>query len=448
VLIVLLGTGLRLDYAWEGRAPVYDAVAYNRIAENLEQGRGFALGRDATQPAGNYSPGLPLLAGALYEVSGGVHERFARIVLALLGALAVPFTYLIGRRLFGPMAGLIGAAIVAVFPALLEYQGMLMSEPLAATLLSAAILAILWAFDPRPGGHPDARPAAEGADSALPWLVPGLLLGALALTRPEYLGVAVLLGVLVAAWQWPDWRRPLGHAALLFLGIALVVGPWTIRNAIVLDRFVPISTGGGQVLFAGAYVPSEGDPERVGEEVLERHPGLTRRLAEENGLAPPRPASVVERVRLEQILAALAAQRHPGLESDRALALMGRERLWRDISEEPAAYAAFLARKVARLWSPGPRRVMKEAPWTLLHWATIVFALLGLVVLFRRGRRQEALLLATVLVAITAVSALLVASPRRVLVMMPLLAALAGVGGAWLLARWRPAEERATRQRG
>ncbi|HET8640138.1 MAG TPA: glycosyltransferase family 39 protein [Solirubrobacterales bacterium] len=442
VVIVLLGAGLRLDYAWDGRAPVYDAVAYNRIAENLEQGRGFTLGGTATQPASNYSPGLPLLAGALYEVSGGAHERFVRIVLALIGALAALFTYLIGRRLFNPLAGLIGAAVVAVFPALLEYQGMLMSEPLAATLLSAAILAILWASDMRPVA------AAQAPDPALRWLLPGALLGALALARPEYLGVAVLLVALVAAWQWPDWRRSLGQAALLLLGIALVVGPWTARNAIVLDRVVPISTGGGQVLFAGAYIPSKGDPERVGEEVLERHPGLTKRLAAENGISPPRPASVVERVRLEQILTALAAQRYPDLEADRALARMGRERLWHDVSGEPTAYLGFLAHKIARLWSPGPRKVMERLPWPLLHWVTVLFALLGLIVLFRGGRQQEALLLATVLVAITAVSALLVASPRRVLVMMPLLAALAGVGAAWLLARSRGPEGRAARQRG
>jgi 4-amino-4-deoxy-L-arabinose transferase-like glycosyltransferase len=360
----------------------------------------------------------------------------------LIGGLAVLFTYLIGRRLFSPLAGLIGAAVGAGFPALLEYQGMLLSEPLAATLLSASILSILWASDARPAGP------TRAPDPTLRWLVPGALLGALALTRPEYLGVAILLVALVAAWQWPDWRRSLTHAALLLLGVALVVAPWTARNAIALDRFVPISTGGGQVLFAGAYIPSNGDPERVGEEVLERHPGLTRRLAAENGIAPPQPAAVVQRVRLEQILTALAAQRYPGLEADRALSRMGRERLWRDISQEPVAYAAFVGRKVARLWSPGPRKVMDQPPWTLLHWATVLCALLGLVVLFRSGRQQEALLLATVLVAITAVSALLVASPRRVLVMVPLLAALAGVGAAWLVARWRPAEERVARQRG
>ena len=148
VAILMLGIGLRVDNAWQGRAPVYDAAAYARIAANLERGDGFTLGPGATQPASNYSPGLPLLTDGIYKLTGGVHERFARLVLALIGSLSVLFAYLIGRRLRGSAAGLIGAAAVAVYPALLEYQGMLMSEPLAAALLSGAVLAMLWAATP------------------------------------------------------------------------------------------------------------------------------------------------------------------------------------------------------------------------------------------------------------------------------------------------------------
>ncbi|HEY6549953.1 MAG TPA: glycosyltransferase family 39 protein, partial [Solirubrobacterales bacterium] len=133
--ILLLGLGLRVGEAWNGRSPVFDAAAYARIAANLDRGDGFTLGPDATQSASNYSPGLPLLAAGIYEVTGGVRERTARLALALLGTLAVLFTYLIGRRLSGPGAGLIGAASIAIYPALLEYQGMLMGEPLAAALL-------------------------------------------------------------------------------------------------------------------------------------------------------------------------------------------------------------------------------------------------------------------------------------------------------------------------
>jgi 4-amino-4-deoxy-L-arabinose transferase-like glycosyltransferase len=419
IAILLLGLGLRVAEAWDGRPPVYDAAAYAAIAANLERGEGFTAGPDATQPSSNYSPGLPLFVAGLYELTGSVHERLARVVLALLGSLSILLAYEIARRLRrsmhsthqgvqnasrGEIPGLVAAGAVAVYPALIEYQGMLMSEPLAATLLSGAVLAIFWTAD------------REGRGV---WLLPGVLLGATAMVRPEYLGVALLLALVVFARKARgEWRLGLAQAAVMLVGLAVVVVPWTIRNAIALDRLVPISTGGGQVLFAGTYLPSEGDPERVGAEVVARHPGLFQ-------------PGDVRRLRLEQILARLAASRYPSLETDQALARMGRAQLWDDVSEEPAEFAGFVAAKAWRVWSPGPRDVMREPTWQALHWALIACGLLGLAVLAWQ-RRWEALVLATVLVAITVLSALLVASPRRVLVMLPLLAALAAAGTTWL----------------
>jgi hypothetical protein len=187
---------------------------------------------------------------------------------------------------------------------------------------------------------------------------------------------------------------------------------------VALHRFVPVSTGGGQVLFAGAYLPSGGDPEKVGAEVVERHPEL---------FAP----NAAEKLRLEQILARLAHHRYPELEADQALAKMGRERLWDDVSEEPLEYAGFLATKIGRIWSHGPRAVMREELWEALHWALLGLGFLGLGALAWK-RRWEALVIGAVFLAITAISAVLVASPRRVVVLLPLLAACAGFGVVWL----------------
>jgi len=423
VAILLLGLGLRVGEAWDGRAPVYDAQAYAAIAANLSEGHGFTVGPDATQPSSNYSPGLPLVQAGMYEVTGGVHERLARLVLALVGTLSVLFAYLIGRRLTGkiqralknrPYRGsnsagaefwpaLVGALGVAVYPALIEYQGMLMSEPLAATLLSGGILAALWAWD---GGL--AR-----------WLLPGAAFGALAMVRPEYLGVAVLVaGVIFVRETRRDWRSSLVRATVFLAAVVVVVAPWTIRNAVALDRFVPISTGGGQVLFAGTYLPSDGDPEKVGAEVVAEHPEHFE-------------SQDAQRLRLEEILARLAEQRYPDMETDEALSKLGKEQIWDGVSGEPLDYAGFVATKVWRVWSHGPRDVMREPSWEVLHWAMVVLALLGLGVLAWQ-RRWEAMLIGAIFLAITAISALLVASPRRVLVLVPLLGALAGTGIVWL----------------
>ena len=435
VAILLLGLGLRVVEAWDGRAPVYDAAAYAAIAENLAGGDGFTVGATATQPSSNYSPGLPLFVAGLYKVTGGDHERLARVVLALIGALSVLFAYLIGRRLgralsrprsseVGPAPApaaplvrnpphgvensptapaLVGALVVAVYPALLEYQGMLMSEPLAATLLSGGVLAVLWAW--------------EG--DRWRWVLPGAVFGALALVRPEYLAIAFLVALVVFAREAADdWRRSLLRAAVFLAALVVVIAPWTIRNAVAQDRFVPISTGGGQVLFAGTYLPSDGDPEEVGAEVVSENPDLFQSQA-------------AQRLRLEQILARLAADRYPEMEADQALSKLGKEQLWDGITEEPAEYAGFFATKVWRIWSQGPRDVMQEPVWKMLHWALVAFGLLGLAILAWL-RRWEALLLGTIFLAITALSALLVASPRRTLVLVPLLAPLTSVAVAWL----------------
>ncbi len=442
VAICLLGLGLRVGEAWDGRAPVYDAQAYAAIARNLDEGNGFTVGAGATQPSSNYSPGLPLFVAGVYELTGGVHERLARVVLAVIGTLSVLFAYAIARRLTGLLTrpphrpgssevgaaageqerlesyasygtansplvwpALVGALAVAVYPALLEYQGMLMSEPLAAALLSGGVLAVLWAWD---GGW-------------MRWLLPGGLFGALAMVRPEYLGIAVLVALVIAVRRVGDDWRPSLLRAVVFLAAALVIiAPWTIRNALALHRYVPLSTGSGQVLFAGTYLPSDGDPERVGAEVVRENPQL---------FAP----QDAQRLRLEQILARLAHARYPGVETDQALSKMGKEQLWDDVSEHTGEYAGFVAAKVGRIWFHPAREIMRGFPWIVLQWALVLLGLLGLALLARK-RRWDAVLFATTFLAITLISALLVASPRRVLVLVPLLASLACVALAWIAA--------------
>jgi hypothetical protein len=204
-----------------------------------------------------------------------------------------------------------------------------------------------------------------------------------------------------------------------------VVAPWTIRNAIALDRFVSVSTGGGQVLFAGTYLPSDGNPEKVGAAVVAEHPELFGPHA-------------VENLRLEQILARLGEHTHPGTEPDQALSTMGKEQLQDDIEHHTAEYLGFVAKKIGRIWSHGPRDIMREPFWEAFHWALLVLGLFGLALL-AYFRRWEALLIGAAFLAVTLISAVLVASPRRVLVLIPLLAACAGAAAAWLTAAARRA---------
>jgi 4-amino-4-deoxy-L-arabinose transferase-like glycosyltransferase len=425
-VVTIAGLGLRVGYAVDQpAAQPPDAGAYARIAESLYRDGSFdarppGVSREV-QPASSYAPGLPLFVAGIYELSGGAHLTLALVVLALLGAGAIPLTYLLGGRMAGPVAGLIGATAIAIYPALLDYQGLLLTEPLAALLLSAALVALLHAAD---------RP------SPWRWLGCGVLLGALSLVRPEYLILAVLLPLswLLREWLRGQLRRSAALAGVSLLGTVVVLAPWTIRNAIVLDRAVPVSTGGGKALFIGTYLDADGDGPKLRELLLSQRPALREQLSRGGPVDDP------SRLVLERVLNRVAAERHPGLETDAALARMGRRNLKDDVTQEPVRFAGLLVDKAYETWTDAPRAVMEKEPWRALQLGIIILALLGLVVLAIR-RRFEAAILGLVLAYMTAVGALLIASPRRELVVLPVLAALAGAGTInayeWLHARIR-----------
>ncbi|HXV05494.1 MAG TPA: glycosyltransferase family 39 protein [Solirubrobacterales bacterium] len=423
--ILLVGLGLRVGYAVEqpaARPP--DAQAYARIAESLYLHGSFDArppgASHEMQPASAYSPGLPLFVAAVYLLSGGVHLTLALVLLALLGATAIPMAYLLGRRFAGPAAGLIAAAAVAVYPALLEYQGLPLTEPLAAFLLGAVLVLFFRACD-RPG-------------DLWRWAGFGAVFGALAMVRPEYLVLAALLPL---AWLPREARRGRPRRALTPLAVSLlativVLAPWTIRNAIVLGRLVPVSTGGGKALFIGTYLDAHGDGVQLRELLLAQRPALRARLARGGPVDDP------NRYVLERVLARVAAARYPGLETDAALGRLGRQNLSHDLTDEPLRFAGMLAGKAFETWTDAPRATMEKQPWRTLQLAIVVLALIGLAALgFGPGRRFEALICALVLAYMTAVAALLIASPRRELVVLPLLAPLAGTGAVWLWGRLR-----------
>jgi hypothetical protein len=416
-VVLLLATGARIGFALDPQRPQEpDSIGYTRIAKNLYQDGDFEEGgtRSHLQEASNYSPGLPLLVAGIYALSGGVHLELARVVLAVIGSLAVLFAFLIGRQLSGPGAGLIAAVIVGGYPALLQYQGMLMTEPLAVTLLAASLLSFLWAGDDR---------------GAWAWTVPGLLLGLTALVRPEYLPLGFLLALVAlfrARWHVGAWREGFAAAALMTIAFLLPIVPWTVHNLVSLDRFVPISTGGGKALFIGTYMPADGDGPKLREELLRTHPALRRDLED-----TPRDA------RLDTMLAVLAARQHPGVPTDVALTRMGRDNLDDDLSDLPG-FGAMVGRKTYRAFREGPRSIMHSSAWKAAQKILVGLALLGLCVL-ALTRRWEAVPLALLALLVTATSALLIASPRRVIVILPVVAALAGTTASSFAARVRSA---------
>lgn len=414
-LVVALGFGLRLDAAvnpsldaGEGTIVAYqgnDSKSYGEISEAL-----YRTGRYGTEEMRNptdWSPVAPFFHAGVYVVTGGVNPEAGLVAVALLGAAMVLLVYLLGRRLGGPAVGLLGALLAAVYPAFVDNSEQILSEPIAAFTLTAAVLGFLWA------GDPGRRTWA--------WIVPGAMLGLTALARPEYLMFALFLGLiaLVRVARRRDVRVGVLAAALFVGAFALVLAPWTLRNYVVLDKFVPVTTGGGKALFVATYLPGDGRQLRVKRELIRRFEG--KRDVTDREVADTQMKDLLDKV----------ARKYPDLERDAALAKIGRENFRKYVSERPVAYGRMVATKMWNVWRRGSGPTMRAGGWIAFHYAMLGLAALGLAVLAWR-RRWEALVLATLIGGITVLGGLLLAVPRRNVPLMPLVLTLAAAGAVWL----------------
>ena len=402
--ILAVGFGLRAYRVVEPLpTPGDDAHTYYGLAKALyEEG---SYGGPTFENPSDWSPGAPLLYAASFYATGGAREGTARIVELLLGLGAIVVVYLLGRRINCRPAGLLAAFGVAVYPPFIHSTGALYSEPPAIFLLPAAVLAFLWAADPL-----DTRP------SRARWLVPGLLFGALALVRPEYLlvGVAFAVLALVRVGLQASWKPGLASAALLVAGLLLPIVPWTIHNQVALDRTVPISTGGGKALYVGTFLPADGEYQRVKATLAKRY--LHKELdPHSRALEAVDPTPLFDRV----------ADRYRELPRDEALGKIGKQNFSKFFGEDPVEYAAMTVRKTWRMWSGGIGEAMESTAGRVVQVVVVVLALAGLGVLAWRRRWWETIAMATPLALVTAVGAATLAAPRRNEVLMTLIFPLA-----------------------
>jgi 4-amino-4-deoxy-L-arabinose transferase-like glycosyltransferase len=406
--------------------PADDSHAYYGISKALYEEGSF--GGPEFDDSSDWSPGAPFLYAAAFYATGGPREGTARIVEALLGVATILVAFALGWRLggraLGRWVGLFAAFAVAIYPPFLHTTGELMSEPPAMLTLPAAVLAFLWASQRR---------------STWAWLAPGFLFGLTAMFRPEYLLVGAAFVVLAAirTWRASGWRLGLAGAAVLLVALVLPILPWTIRNYIVLDRTVPISTGGGKALYVGTYLPADGEYQRVKAILVKRY--LHRDLAPNSeALNEVNPTPLFDRVAEEE------TSRDPGLSRDQALGKIGKENFSKYFGEHPPGYLAMTARKVGRMWSSGVGEAMDSTPGRVVQILLVLLGLAGFVLLARWRRWWDLVALATPIVLVTLVGAVSLAAPRRNEVLMTLVFPLAGLALSSALAaifsgrRWSP----------
>jgi Dolichyl-phosphate-mannose-protein mannosyltransferase len=413
-LIAVLGLGLRAyAVAHPVANPADDSHAYFGLAKALyvEGSYGGPEFRDSS----DWSPGAPLLYAASFFLTGGAREGTARIVEALLGVAAILVVFALGERLGGRgtgrgrWTGLLAALAVAVYPSFIHSTGELMSEPPAVLTLPAAVLAFLWAGE---------------KERWWAWLVPGLLFGLTAMFRPEYLFVAAVFVVLAAVRVWSSRgpRPALAGAGALLAALLVAIVPWTVRNLVVLERLVPISTGSGKALYVGTFYPADGEYQRVKATLYERYEGKSL-PPDSEALNEVDPTPLFDRAANEY----KAEQGEPDLSRDAALGKLGKEDFSKYFGEDPLGYLGMTARKIGRMWSSGVGEAMSSTPGRAIQLIVVFAGLAGTVLLGASRRWWELISLATPIVIVTAVGAISLAAPRRNEVLMTLVFPLAAL---------------------
>jgi hypothetical protein len=137
------------------------------------------------------------------------------------------------RLLAGPRAGLVAAGMAAVYPNFWINDVLLQAESLFAALVAFTVLAAYRYWD-----HPSTRSV----------VVLGLVMGLTALTRPEGVMLAVLIGVPLVVRARPDWRARAGDLAVLGVAGLVLLGPWLVWNQTRFDDPVLLTSGSGGVL--------------------------------------------------------------------------------------------------------------------------------------------------------------------------------------------------------
>ena len=240
ILAVALAARLAYVLLTPRYVPLHDDRAFDRLA--LGVARTGAYPDVGGHPTAYRPPGFTYVLGGLYALAGPGHARIvaARLFQVAVGTGIVAALGALAQRLFGRRAALGTMAVAALYPPLIGVGAALVSEPQTVLLELGAVLAVL----------------AWRSDHCLRWaVVAGVAAGALALTRSNAFVVIPALAAGLAVRRRGRSRLSVVRAPALMIAAAVaIVVPWTVRNAVVMRSFIPVSDETGGTL-AGTYNP-------------------------------------------------------------------------------------------------------------------------------------------------------------------------------------------------
>ena len=225
------------DFSFPAMDPQYnDYWARGIVTGDWTPPEGYPDPQIRSTPHGR-PPGYPYFLALVYFVFG-LDYMAPRLVQMALGLVNGALMFFLGRAMFGTKTGLLAAAFMVGYWVFIHFEGEI-TYPVVAVFCTLIFMLALHHWLKRPS-----IPRAFGV---------GLLLGLFGLFRPN----GLLFGPVLVAWcawvLWPrrDWRLFLISSAAFTIGAVLAIAPPLLRNYVVADDFVFLSSYGGVNLWAG-----------------------------------------------------------------------------------------------------------------------------------------------------------------------------------------------------
>lgn len=183
-------------------------------------------------------PLFPIFLSILYEIFGDC-LFFVRFTISVLGALNCLLIYYIAKNLSGQRLAIYSGLIATAYPNLFYWSGFLLTETISITFFLTSIYLML--------KYIRNQQKIEAA-------FVGMFLALSALSKGMFIIVFPLLLVWIIYFYWNVKKIMFTAICYIFLPLIIVLSPWTIRNYVILNKFVPIATNGGSG-FYGANNP-------------------------------------------------------------------------------------------------------------------------------------------------------------------------------------------------
>lgn len=239
VACTALGLTLRLAWVlWVDRDGfvLNDAMLYNANAVAITEGLGFRPPQGG--PSAQWPPAYSAILAGLYWLFG-VRPLWGELFNAVIGAATIPLLMVLIQRVVDRRAAIVGGVMLAILPGPILWTDLLVTETLYTAMFVLFLLVLAYA-QPTWG-----------------WMVViGVVIGLGALVRGEALTWSLLPIVLF----WRDIPRfdLAKRLAVSALVVVMCLAPWTIRNAVVMDAFVPVATNASATLWSGHHAGATG----------------------------------------------------------------------------------------------------------------------------------------------------------------------------------------------